>query len=112
LIANHAEAASRAFREEVASLKLLAHIGVSLEPGEVCSSSGHELATVQASFSLGSTEKKLSVVEVTPKLHELCGDLSVVHELLELSGGVIMPPSVEEVRSDSHEISAESCIWH
>jgi hypothetical protein len=29
----------------------------------------------------------------------------VVSKFLELSGSVVMPPSIEEVRSDSHEIS-------
>jgi hypothetical protein len=44
------------------------------------------------------------MVEITPVLHELCGDSSVLPELPELSSGVVMPPSVEEVRSDPHEI--------
>jgi hypothetical protein len=37
------------------------------------------------------------VLQITLEQHELCGDSSVVHELLELGGGEVMPPSVEEV---------------
>jgi hypothetical protein len=97
LVANRVEEASRPLREEVANLKLLlARVGVSFETTEACSSGGQELATVEALFPLGSTEPKSSVVEVTPELHELCGDSSVVPGLLELSGGVAMPPSIEE----------------
>jgi hypothetical protein len=33
---------------------------------------------VEALFPLGFTEPKLSVVEVMPELHELCGDYSMV----------------------------------
>ncbi|KAK1617775.1 hypothetical protein QYE76_023292 [Lolium multiflorum] len=107
LVANLVEEASRPLREEVASLKLmLARVGVSLEPPEACSSDGQEIATVQALFPLGSAGLNSSVVEITQDLHEVCGDSSVVLELLELSGGVAMPPSIDEVRSDSHEISA------
>jgi hypothetical protein len=99
LVANRVEEASRPLREEVASLKmLLAHAGVSLEPTEACSSGGQELAAMKASLPLSSEEQKSSVVEITPELHELCGDSSVVPELLELGGGEVMPPSVEEVR--------------
>jgi hypothetical protein len=99
LVANRVEEVSRPLREEVASLKmLLAHAGVSLEPTEACSSDGQELAAVKASLPLSSEEQKSSVVEITPELHELCGNLSVVPELLELRGGEVMPPSVEEVR--------------
>jgi hypothetical protein len=106
LVANRVEDASRPLHEEVARLKLLlARIGVSLEPTEACSSGGQELATVQALCSLDSAEPKSSVVEITPEIHELCGDSSVVHELLELSGGVVTPLSIGEVRSDSYEIS-------
>jgi hypothetical protein len=107
LVANRIEEACCPLREEVASLKLLlARAGVSLEAMEVSSSGGQDVATVQALFPLGSAEPKSSVVETTPGLHELCGVSSVVPELLELSGGVVLPPSVEEVRFDSHEISA------
>jgi hypothetical protein len=81
----------------VASLKLLlTQVGVSLEPMEACSSGGQELAIVEALFPLSSAEQKSSVV--TPELHELCGDSSVVPELLKLGGGKVMPPSVDEVR--------------
>jgi hypothetical protein len=105
-VANRVEEASHPLREEVASLKLmLARVGVSLEPPEACSSDGKEIATVQALLPLGSAGLNSSVVEITQELHEVCGDSSVVLELLELSGGVAMRPSVEEVRSDSHEIS-------
>jgi hypothetical protein len=38
-----------------------------------------------------------SMAEITSKLHELCGDSSVVPKLLELGGGEVMTP-VEEVR--------------
>jgi hypothetical protein len=38
------------------------------------------------------------VVEITQELHELCGDSSVVHELLELGGGEVMPISIKKVR--------------
>ncbi|KAK1617757.1 hypothetical protein QYE76_023274 [Lolium multiflorum] len=107
LVANLVEEASRPLHEEVASLKLmLARVGVSLEPPEACSSDGQEIATVQALFPLGSAGLNSSVVEITQDLHEVCGDSSVVLELLELIGGVAMPPSIDEVRSDSHEISA------
>jgi hypothetical protein len=98
LVANRVEEASRPLREEVASLKLLlARVGVTSEPMEVCSSGGQELATVQASFPVSSVEQKSSMVEITPKLHELCAE-SVVPELLELGGAEVMPPSVKEVR--------------
>lgn len=98
LVANHVEEMSRPLREEMASLKLLlARVGVPLEPMGSCS--------MQASFPLGSAELKSSVVEITLELHELCGESFVVAQLLELSGGVVMPPSVEEVRFDSPEIS-------
>jgi precorrin-6B methylase 1 len=54
LVVNRVEDASRPLREEVASLNLLlARIGMSLEPMEVCSSGGKKLATVQASLLLG-----------------------------------------------------------
>jgi hypothetical protein len=47
LVAIHVEEVSRPLREEVASLKLLlARVGVSLEPTEACSTSGHDVATV------------------------------------------------------------------
>jgi hypothetical protein len=83
----------------VPSLKLLlAHVGVSLESTEACSSGGQDLAIMQASFPLSSAEQKSSVVEVTPELHELCVDSSVVPELLKLGSDEVMPPSVEEVR--------------
>jgi hypothetical protein len=63
LVANHIEDASRPVCEEVASLKLLlAPVGVSLEQIEACSSGRNELAIVQASFPLGSSEQKSYVV--------------------------------------------------
>jgi hypothetical protein len=83
---------------------LSACVGVPFEPTEACSSGGQELTTVEALFPLGFTEPKLSVVEVMPKLHELCGNYSTVPGLHELSCGVAMPPSVEEVRPNSHGI--------
>jgi hypothetical protein len=99
LVANRVEEASRPLREEVASLKLLlTQVGVSLEPMEACSSGGQELAIVEAPFPLSSAEQKSSVVKITPELHELCGDSSVVPELLKLGGGKVMPPSIDEVR--------------
>lgn len=132
LVSNHVEDVSRPLREEVASLKLLlARVGVPLEQIEACSSGGKDLATVQASFPLGSVEQKSSVVEdehlyscssprgspvrslqpivsavsesehldrilapvqITPELHELCGDSSVVFpSALGLDGA--SPPS-------------------
>jgi hypothetical protein len=93
---------------------LLAHVGISLEPTEAGSSGGQELASMQASFPLGSVEPKSSVVESTPKLHELCGDSSMVFEPLELSGGVAIPPCIcrgSEVglaRHLDHDFSTES----
>jgi hypothetical protein len=45
------------------------------------------------------------VIEIRSELHELCGDSFVLLELLELSISEVMPSSVEEVRSHSHEIS-------
>jgi hypothetical protein len=97
LVANRVEEASRPLREEVASLKLLlARVGVTSEPMEVCSSGGQELATVQASFLVSSAEKS-SMVEITLKLHELCAESCVVPELLELGGADVMPPPVKEV---------------
>jgi hypothetical protein len=99
LVANRVEEASRPLREEVASFKLLlARVGVSLESTEACSSGGQDLAIMQASFPLSSAEQKSSVVEVTPELHELCVDSSVVPELLKLGNDEVMPPSVEEVK--------------
>jgi hypothetical protein len=62
LVANRVEEASRPLREEVASLKLLlARVGVPLEPTEVCSSGGQDLAIVQTSLPLSSVEQKSSV---------------------------------------------------
>jgi hypothetical protein len=105
LVAIRVEEVSHPLREEVASLKLLlASVGVSLDPREPCSTGGQDVTTVQASIPLGFAEPKLSVVEITLGPHELCGDSSGVPELLELSGGVDMARSVNEVRSESHEI--------
>jgi hypothetical protein len=84
---------------------MLACVGVPLEPAETCSSCGQDLATVHDLFPLDSVEKKSSVVEIMPELHELCGDTSMVPELMELSGCVVTPLSVKEVRSNSHKIS-------
>ncbi|KAK1644447.1 hypothetical protein QYE76_062252 [Lolium multiflorum] len=99
LVANRVEEASRPLREEVASLKLLlASVGVPLEPTEVCSSGGKDLAIVLTSLPLSSAEQKSSMVEITPELHESCVDSSVVPELLKLGGGEVVPPSVVEVR--------------
>jgi hypothetical protein len=104
LVANRVEDASRPLHEEVVGLKLLlARVGVSLEP---TTSGEKEFAPVQVSFPLDSVEMKSSVVEITPELHELSGDSSLVSKLLELSGDVVMPPSIEEVRFDPHEILA------
>jgi hypothetical protein len=36
--------------------------------------------------------------EIKPELHEFYGDSSVVPEVLELGGGEVIPPTVEEVR--------------
>jgi hypothetical protein len=44
------------------------------------------------------------VMHITLELHELSGDSSVVPELTELEGNVVMPRSIKKVRSDSHEI--------
>jgi hypothetical protein len=64
LVAVRVEEVSLPLHEEVASLKLLlARVGDSLEPIEACSTSVHELATVQASLPLGPAEQKSSVVE-------------------------------------------------
>jgi hypothetical protein len=46
------------------------------------------------------------VLQITPELHELGGDSSLVPELLELRDNVVMCRSIEEVRSDLHGISA------
>jgi hypothetical protein len=53
------------------------------------------------------------VMHITLELHELSGDSSVVPELTELEGNVVMPHSIEKVRSDSHEIlvAAELGTW-
>jgi hypothetical protein len=45
------------------------------------------------------------VLQITLEINELCGDSSVMPELLELCDGVIMSPSVEELRTGSHEVS-------
>jgi hypothetical protein len=44
------------------------------------------------------------VLQITPKLHDLCRGSSVASELFEFSDGVVMPPFVEVVRSNVHEI--------
>jgi hypothetical protein len=45
------------------------------------------------------------VLQITLEINDLCVDSSVVPELLELCDGVVMSPSVGEVRSGSHEVS-------
>ncbi|KAK1601703.1 hypothetical protein QYE76_018397 [Lolium multiflorum] len=45
------------------------------------------------------------VLQITPELHEIGGDSSLVPELLELRDDVVMCCSIEEVRSDLHGIS-------
>jgi hypothetical protein len=83
LVDVHVEEASHPLREEVVSLKLLlAHVGVSLEPAEACSSDGLGLAKVQAPVALDSSEKMSSVFEEEHIFgcFSLCGPSSLPNE--------------------------------